>query len=101
MAHPDSGRLELRQPRAEIVATAEPLSNVRWLSDDQPCMLHATSVLVSVEGSDFRAGIRKDARSQLWLAVWKPDEPDRVAGSSIEGSEATRIGLDGWTAVGG
>jgi hypothetical protein len=69
-------------------------------------MLEGTPVLVEVGLREHRAGVRMDADGDLWVAHWRAEAPERVAGTRLDGFRAAQIqgrddGSPDWAAVGG
>jgi hypothetical protein len=64
-------------------------------------VLAGTPILVEASQGKDRAGVRRDAEGFLWISLWRDAEPERVAGTRLEGVEPAQIREHGWSAVGG
>ena len=64
-------------------------------------MLADTPILVEAERGDQRAGVRRDREGRLWIAHWTAGDPQRAAGTQLEGLEPRQIRGEEWSIVGG
>jgi hypothetical protein len=62
-------------------------------------VLAGTLILVEASQGEDRAGVRRDAEGFLWISLWRDAEPERVAGTRLEGVEPAQIRERGWSAL--